>query len=163
MQGDPVLGALGGTFPTLPFDGLGYRALPQRLYSDFLATSGSRHTELVLLTLDIQAGAQNLTTLAALNWWNQGEVPFSGALEYVCHVYVRLDDEVNTQQPGAGVQGGGGFRAPALGTAYGLLEVEASGPDAVLGLVLEEGQNRLTLRHLLFPRDGAKTTTFIGR
>jgi hypothetical protein len=163
VQGAPVQGATGGSFPQLPFDGLGYRPLPQFLHTDFLATQGTRHTDLVLLTLDIRAGAQNPTTVVALNWWNQDEVPFSGSLEYVCHVYVRLDDEVNPDQPGAGVQGGGAFRAGALGSAYGSLEIEALGADAVLGATVELGQNRFTHRHLLHRRDGAKTTIFIGR
>ena len=70
---------------------------------------------------------------------------------------------MNLQQPGAGVQGGGGFRAPAMGSAYGLLEIEALGSDAVLGATVELGQNRFTHRHMQHKPVGAKTTVFIGR
>ena len=61
------------------------------------------------------------------------------------------------------MQAGGGFRASNLGSAYGLLEIEALGTDAVLGATLEVGQNRFSARPVQHPPLGAKPTTFIGR
>jgi hypothetical protein len=164
-EGDPVTGATGGAQPSLPFNGTtGFRAPATTYWTDYLATAGSRFSELTLLTLDIEAGAQNLPTFVALDAWNQDEEVFSGSIEYVCHVRVRMDDEVNAAQPGAGVQSGGSFGlASGLGSAYGLLQITPLTNDhAVLGAIMEQGQNRQTMRGL-FHDDQIRPTTFLGR
>jgi hypothetical protein len=144
----------GGFQPVLAFDGANLAAPPTTHWTDYLATVGQRFSELTLLTLDIAAGAQNFPTLVALDAWNQGEEYYSGAIEYVCHVRVRLDDEVNAAQPGAGVQGGLAFgKASNLGSNYGLLQMtpldtaNAQG-HAIMGAIMEQGQNRQTMRGL---------------
>jgi hypothetical protein len=162
-DGADVAGATGGPFPQLPFDNAGYAAPATTYSTDFLATAGTRFSELTLLTLDIQAGAQNDPTLVALDWYNQDEEPYSGAIEYVCHVRVRLDDELNAAQPGAGVQGGNNFTAANLGSQYGLLVMTPfTANHALLGAIMEQGQNRQTLRGL-WHDDTPRPTTFIGR
>jgi hypothetical protein len=167
--GTPLGGNSGGGFqPTLAFDGANLAAPPTTHWTDYLATVGQRNSVLTLLTLDIAAGAQNFPTLVALDAWNQGEEYYSGAIEYVCHVHVRLDDEVNAKQPGAGVQGGLAFgKASNLGSSYGLLQMtpldtaNATG-HAIMGAISEFGQNRHTLRGL-WHDDEPRPTEWKGR
>jgi hypothetical protein len=163
-ENDPVAGAMGGVQPVLPFDGFGYVTPATTYWTDYLASTGQRFSELTLLTLDVTAGAQNPTTLVGLDAWNQDEELYSGAIEYVCHVRVRLDDELNTAQPGAGVQGGASFgKASNFGSAYGLLQmVPLTERHAILGAIVEHGQNRQTMRGLRRD-DVVRPTTFYAR
>jgi hypothetical protein len=164
-QNTAVAGSSPGPQPALPFNGTtGYTSPAKVYWTDYLATAGTRFSELTLLTLDTTAGFQNDPTYVALDAWNQDEESFSGGIEYVCHVRVRLDDEVNLAQPGAGVQGGAAFGTQGgLGSAYGLLRMESLTPQhAILGAIMEQGQNRQTMRGL-FHDETIAPTTFFGR
>jgi len=163
-QGANVVGSTGGVQPALPFDNAGYAAPATMYWTDYLASIGQRFSELTLLTLDIEAGFQNAPTFVALDAWNQGEEYYSGGIEYVCHVRVRLDDELNAAQPGAGVQGGMSFgKASNLGSSYGLLKMTpVTQGHAILGAIMEQGQNRQTMRGL-WHDNAPRPTTFFAR
>jgi hypothetical protein len=99
------------------WDGGGdYAHLGTSLFTDFLADSpGPTGSQLNLLTLDIFAGAQNPPILAAIDFWNAVEVPFSTSLEFVCYVSVSLED-INAN-----------FDAELLGTPVGSLQITPLG------------------------------------
>ena len=153
IQSPQPAGALigqGGTAPKLPFDGFDLRQLPTEHSTDFVADLGSRKSALILMTLDVEAGAQNDSTLVALNWWNEQEDEFSGSLEYVCQVKIDLADI------------SGLFEIGNFGSFYGSLRISPLNQHAILGFIEEVEPNRRTLRPL-FTDNVPRMTTFTGR
>lgn len=155
-EGAPLPGAAGGAFPLLPFNGIAYQQLGTVLHSDFISTTNAanpvngRRTAIGLLTLDVQAGFQNNTTVVALDWYNEAEDKFSTSLEYVCHVYRELQTISNS------------FTLGGLGSFYGTLYVTPFGTDAIQGQIKELEPNRETLRNW-FHDAVLRSTTFQGR
>jgi hypothetical protein len=95
------------------WDGGGdYAHLGTSLFTDFLASDGpTTGSRLNLLTLDIRAGQQNPPVVAAIDFWNAVETPFSTTLEFVCYVSVPLED-INAN-----------FAADLLTTPVGSLQI----------------------------------------
>lgn len=155
-QGAPLPGAMGGAFPTLPFDGAAYQQLGTVLHSDFIATTNAanptqgRRTAIALLTLDIDAGQTNDETFVALDWYNEAEDLFSNSMTYVCHGYSELQDI------------SGSFTLGGLGSFFGTLYATPFGTDAIQGQIKELEPNRETLRNW-FHDANLRSTTFTGR
>ena len=91
-----------------------YVALGTTLYTDFRAggvvadqPEEQLGSELVLLSLDIIAGAQNPPTLVNINFWNENQVQYSASVEYVCWTRLPLEEISDL------------FLADNLGTATG--------------------------------------------
>jgi hypothetical protein len=147
--GTPVSGA--GTQDYVP--------LGTTLYTDFRAggmvadQEGEQlGSELVLLSLDIIVGAQNPPTLVNINFWNENQVQYSAAVEYVCWTRLPLEEISEL------------FLADNLGTATGSMTLTpaencpiagACGPGllppyqpVILGAINEYGAGFQTKRNL---------------
>ena len=109
-------------------DGSDYVHLGTVLSTDFRATVGEprqereEYSRLQLLTLDIRAGAQNPPVLVGINFWNQNEIAFSTAHEFVCYTSVFLD-EIDPN-----------FLAANLGTPLGSMQITPIGNCPIPGL-----------------------------
>jgi hypothetical protein len=95
-----------------------YVALGTTLYTDFRASGmvadqpeEQLGSELILLSLDIIAGAQNPPTLVNINFWNENQVQYSASVEYVCWTRVPLEEISDL------------FLADNLGTATGSMRL----------------------------------------
>ena len=112
------LGDDGLRFGGVTEDDADYKALPSRVFTDFLAiVPGEAGTpvigsDLILLTLDAAVGEFNPVTNVDIDFWNANEMPFSTSWHFVCWTRVSLDKiDFN-------------FLAANLGTPHGSLTVE---------------------------------------
>jgi hypothetical protein len=123
--------------------GTDYAAPGDALFADFRALpvppAAAISSELVLLTLDIDAGSENPPTQVAVDFWDDQENPYSTEIEFVCWIRKPLVD-IDAF-----------FDAAFLGRPYGSLRLvtEANCPipglcppvptyqPAILGVLLE--------------------------
>lgn len=95
IQSPQLPGSILGLQGTLRFDGTDYYALHTTLATDFRSTrfgdDGTLGSRLTLLTLDIRAGMQNPPAVAAIDFWNAAEVPFSTSVEFICWTQKQLE------------------------------------------------------------------------
>jgi hypothetical protein len=98
FQSPATLGTVLGGPPqnsTLRF-GIDYAAPGDALFGDFRALpappAAPISSELVLLTLDIDAGSENPPTQVAVDFWDDQENPYSTEIEFVCWTRMPLVD-----------------------------------------------------------------------
>ena len=76
--------------------GIDYAAPGDALFADFRALpvppAAAISSELVLLTLDIDAGTTNPSTQVAVDFWDDQENPYSTEIEFVCWIRIPLVD-----------------------------------------------------------------------
>jgi hypothetical protein len=72
--------------------GIDYFAPGDELFADFRAATPTIKSELVLLTLDIDAGSENPPTQVAVDFWDDLENPYSTEIEFVCWIRIPLID-----------------------------------------------------------------------
>jgi hypothetical protein len=76
--------------------GIDYAAPGDALFTDFRALpvppAAAVSSELVLLTLDIDAGTDNPSTQVAVDFWDDQENPYSTEIAYVCWTRMPLVD-----------------------------------------------------------------------
>ena len=104
FQSPAALGSVLGVPPltsALRF-GIDYVAPGDALFADFRALpvppvppappAAAISSDLVLLTLDIDAGSQNPPTQVAVDFWDDQENPYSTEIEFVCWIRIPLVD-----------------------------------------------------------------------
>jgi hypothetical protein len=141
-----------------------YAALGTEQFTDFLSVNQDHGSELILLTLDTLAGAQNPTSHVGIKFYNEKETLFSTSWQYVCWTRVPLEAiDYN-------------FFYDNFGTTYGSMVItpEASCPvvggcppleefePAVLGAINEYRPGTSTLRNLFHDQE-PRSTVFAPR